>query len=187
MTLRRGTCAALVVVGLGVTACGSATEKLAETAIEQGTGGDVDLDISGDGGSFSVDTPEGKVSFETDGDGQASYTFEGDDASSSYEVTGELPDNWPDFVFVPEMELYGASQQQQGSLRRFAANGVRAEATLLEVVDEIVAAMGAPPGESINEPSATLVYEERGFSIEYLIFETAAGVATIDITASETA
>ena len=55
----------LVVLALAVSACGTlaekATEQIVEQAIESGEGGEVDLDIDTDAGTFSVETEDGSM------------------------------------------------------------------------------------------------------------------------------
>lgn len=83
-------------IALLATACGNAAESGLEQLIEQQSGGDVDLDLGGDGG-FSIQTEEGGLSVDEDGnftitgeDGEVitgsagqdgSFTIEGEDGS----------------------------------------------------------------------------------------------------------
>ena len=103
---------------MGLTACGAATESGIEQLIESQGGGDVDLDLDGDGG-FSVQTEEGGMSIDedgnfviTDGDGQVvtgdvdaeggEFNIATEDGSFSSGATSEIPDNWPSDVPRPD-------------------------------------------------------------------------------------
>ncbi len=80
--MRRMILAALAVVALAAfTACGN------------------------DDGEVTISTPEGDVQIDTDGDGEGSVEFEGEDGdgSGSFEFgTGELPDDFPDDIPLPD-------------------------------------------------------------------------------------
>jgi hypothetical protein len=103
---------------LALSACGGATENGLESFIESQAGGDVDLDLSGDGG-FSVQTEEGGMSIDEDGnfvitgaDGEVvtgdvdaeggDFNVETEDGSFSSGATNEIPDNWPGDVPQPD-------------------------------------------------------------------------------------
>ncbi len=119
--MKRSTHRRAVVLGAGlalaVSACGNAAESGVEQLIESQGGGDVDLDLDGDGG-FSVQTEEGGMSIDEDGnfvitdaDGSVvtgnadsesgEYTVESDDGTFSSGATDELPDEWPSDVPEP--------------------------------------------------------------------------------------
>ena len=103
---------------LGFTACGNATETGVEQLIESQGGGDVDLDLDGDGG-FSVQTEEGGMTIDEDGnfvitdaDGSVvtgnadtetgGFTAESEDGSFRVDASGEIPEEWPSDVPRPE-------------------------------------------------------------------------------------
>lgn len=103
---------------VGLTACGNATESGIEQLIESQGGGDVDLDLDGDGG-FSVQTEEGGMTIDEDGnfvitdaDGSVitgdvdadggGINVESDDGSFSAGATTELPDEWPSEIPEPD-------------------------------------------------------------------------------------
>ena len=103
---------------VGFTACGNATESGIEQLIESQGGGDVDLDLDGDGG-FSVQTEEGGMTIDEDGnfvitdaDGSVitgdvdadggGINVESDDGSFSAGATTELPDEWPSEIPEPD-------------------------------------------------------------------------------------
>jgi hypothetical protein len=74
--------------------CGAAADKVAEQATEQAiesqTGGDVDIDTSGDG-SVEIETEDGSMSF----------------------GTGEVPADWPEDVPLPnDLEVLSGSTTQ---------------------------------------------------------------------------
>jgi hypothetical protein len=117
---------ALATIGIVVafTACGNSTESGVEQLIESQGGGDVDLDLDGDGG-FSVQTEEGGMSIDEDGnfvitdaDGSVvtgnadsesgEFTAESEDGSFRIDASGEIPEEWPSDVPSPE-GIEGAS------------------------------------------------------------------------------
>jgi hypothetical protein len=77
--------AAAAALALGVAGCGNAAEELTERAIEEGTGGDVEIDDDG----FTFTDEEGNE------------VAVGDAA--------EVPENWPDDVPVPTGSIVSAS------------------------------------------------------------------------------
>lgn len=102
---------------LALTACGNATESGIEKLIESQGGGDVDLDLDGDGG-FSMQTEEGGMTIDEDGnfvitdaDGSVvtgnadaetgEFNIESDDGSFSAGATTELPEEWPGEIPEP--------------------------------------------------------------------------------------
>jgi hypothetical protein len=118
-TIRRSVIA-LGIAGFafGFTACGNATETGVEKLIESQSGGDVDLDLNGDGG-FSVQTEEGGMSIDEDGNfvitdangsvvtGNADsdtgdFVVESEDGSFSSGSTTELPEEWPTEIPEPD-------------------------------------------------------------------------------------
>jgi hypothetical protein len=105
-------------LAIALSACGNATETGIEKLIESQGGGDVDLDLDGDGG-FSIQTEEGGMTIDEDGnfvitdaDGSVvtgnadaesgEFTVESEDGSFSSGATTELPENWPADVPEPE-------------------------------------------------------------------------------------
>lgn len=108
----------LVVAGCAIAfaACGDSAENGIEQLIESQGGGDVDLDLDGDGG-FSVQTEEGGMTIDEDGnfvitdaDGSVvtgevdaengGVNVESEDGSFSSGATTELPEEWP--AVIPE-------------------------------------------------------------------------------------
>ncbi|HUS42757.1 MAG TPA: hypothetical protein VMY16_08830 [Ilumatobacteraceae bacterium] len=98
--------------------CGNASETGIEKLIESQGGGDVDLDLDGDGG-FSVQTEEGGMSIDEDGnfvitdaDGSVvtgnadadtgEFVVESEDGSFSSGSTSELPEEWPADIPEPD-------------------------------------------------------------------------------------
>ncbi|MCB0989056.1 MAG: hypothetical protein H6519_11065 [Microthrixaceae bacterium] len=75
--------AAAVVIALILSGCGAAAEKASEKATEQileeQIGGNVDIDTGGDG-SVEIETDEGSASF----------------------GTGDVPEEWPEFLELPD-------------------------------------------------------------------------------------
>ncbi len=109
---------AAVGVVIALSACGDATESGVEQLVESQGGGDVDLDLDGDGG-FAVQTEEGGMSIDEDGnfvitdaDGSVvtgnadsdtgGFTAESEDGSFRIDASGEIPEEWPSDVPSPE-------------------------------------------------------------------------------------
>lgn len=109
-------------LGVGVVllagGCGDdSTESVIEEIVEQQGGGDVDLDLDGDGG-FSIDTEEGGITIDDDGnfvvtgpDGEVltgeagtdgDFNVEGEDGGLSISSGSELPSEWPAEVAKPD-------------------------------------------------------------------------------------
>lgn len=108
----------LVGFALTFTACESAGEAGLEKLIESESGGDVDLDLNGDGG-ISVQTEDGGMSVDengnlvvTDADGSVvtgnidaetgDVSIQSEDGSFSSGSTTELPDEWPSEIPEPD-------------------------------------------------------------------------------------
>lgn len=116
-----------------LSACDSAAESGLERLIESQGGGDVDLDLDGDGG-FSIQTEEGGMSIDEDGNfvitdasgsvvtGNASeeggFSAESEDGSFRVDVSGEIPEEWPGDVPRPDgvTELSATVQQTADEL-----------------------------------------------------------------------
>lgn len=115
--VRKHTLIMLGAAGLGfaLSSCGNATETGLEKLIESQTGGDVDLDLGGDG--FSIQTEDGTMTVDADGnfvitdaDGNVitggadaesgEFNVESDDGSFSTGSATELPEEWP--AEIPE-------------------------------------------------------------------------------------
>lgn len=105
-------------VALSLTACGDAGEAGIERLIESEGGGDVDVDLNGDGG-ISLQSDEGGMSIDEDGnlvvtdaDGSVvtgnvdtetgDFSIESEDGSFSGGATTELPDEWPSEIPEPD-------------------------------------------------------------------------------------
>lgn len=94
----------LFVAVAGLAACGGdddAGTEAVERAIEQAGGGEVDIDIDDESGSYRVETDEGTVSMSSSGD---------------------LPDDWPADVPLPDgFAITGGSSIDGGSSGRIVA------------------------------------------------------------------
>jgi hypothetical protein len=103
---------------VALSACGNAAETGIEQLIESQGGGNVDLDLGGDGG-FSIQTEEGGMTIDEDGnfvitdaDGSVltgsadaesgEFTVESEDGSFSSGATTELPASWPADIPEPD-------------------------------------------------------------------------------------
>ena len=112
-----------------LSSCGKAAELGTEQLIESQSGGDVDLDLNDDGG-FSVETEDGSMTVDEDGnfvvtdvDGKAvtgnaneegDFDIESDDGDFRIDSSGEIPDEWPDGVPEPE-GMSGATSSVQNA------------------------------------------------------------------------
>lgn len=114
---------------IAFTACDNASESGIERLIESQGGGDVDLDLDGDGG-FSVQTEEGGMSIDEDGnfvitdaDGSVmtgnadaesgEFTIESEEGSFTSGSTSELPEDWPSVIPTPDgMTITTASSME---------------------------------------------------------------------------
>jgi flagellar basal body rod protein FlgG len=152
---------ALATIGIviGFTACGNSSESGVEKLIESQGGGDVDVDLEGDGG-FSVQTEEGGMSIDEDGnfvitdaDGSVvtgsadsetgEFTAESEDGSFRIDASGEIPGEWPSDVPSPE-GIEGAS------------------ATVTQSATELAITVTGQAGESfVDDYGSTL--EDNGF------------------------
>jgi hypothetical protein len=106
-------------VALAVASCGgNATESGIEKLIEQQTGGDVDLDFDNGSGGFSIDTEEGSMRMDADGnfvvtgpDGEVitgnadsetgGFAMESADGSFRVSDDGSFPEEWPSEIPQP--------------------------------------------------------------------------------------
>ena len=132
---------ALAVTGIVVafTACGNATESGIEQLIESQGEGDVELDLDGGDGGFSVQTDEGGMSIDEDGnfvitdaDGSVvtgnvdsesgGFSAEAEDGSFRIDASGEIPEEWPSDVPSPE-GIEGASSTVTQSSTELAITG----------------------------------------------------------------
>lgn len=145
MTLRSRTLVALGGASLLLAACGSASESGIEKLIEAQTDGDVDINL--DDGQIKIETPEGDIEFNTDGDGGISIEVDGeevfdadinDDGAGSINISdedgdstldidagsGSLPDDWPADVPEPDgLSIESGSAFQSGDQSTFAVTG----------------------------------------------------------------
>jgi len=177
---------------LGLTACGNATESGIEQLIESQGGGDVDLDLDGDGG-FSVQTEEGGMTIDEDGnfvitdaDGSVitgdvdadggGINVESEDGSFSAGATTELPDAWPDEIPEPDgLAISSASVIGSGTEQAITVSGsVDGD----EFVDSYGAALGSAgfEEESTFSSNGTInnVYTNGTWTVGIVYFADAA-------------
>jgi hypothetical protein len=98
----------LLIAPAVLTSCGNSAEEAAERAIENETGGDVEIDS--DGGGFQVETDEGSMTVDEDGnmvitDADGNVVMQGDGEGGITNIStpdgvvvmggGSLPDGWP--------------------------------------------------------------------------------------------
>ncbi|MGB0113942.1 MAG: hypothetical protein WBP59_12025 [Ilumatobacteraceae bacterium] len=120
---------ALALGTLALSSCGKATETGIEQLVESQTGGDIDLDLNGDGG-FSIDTGEGSMTIDEDGNfvvtdqdgevitGNASedgdFNIQSEDGEFSLNSGAGIPDEWPGEIPRPEAMSDITSSMQSG-------------------------------------------------------------------------
>ena len=173
-TARLGIAIGAAGIIIGFTGCGNATESGVEKLIESQAGGDVDVDLEGDGG-FSVQTEEGGMSIDEDGnfvitdaDGSVvtgsadsesgDFSAESEDGSFRVDTSGEIPEEWPSDVPSPE-GIEGASS------------------TVTQSSTELAITVTGQAGESfVDEFGSTL--EDNGFE-QTSSFESDANVTRV--------
>ncbi len=95
----------LLVLVLAAAGCGfgdSAGERLMEEVAGEAADEDVDLDMDEDG--ITIETEDGEVSMDEDG-----FSATGEDGEFEAGAGGELPDDFPDEMPVPDGEIQLAS------------------------------------------------------------------------------
>lgn len=100
--------------------CGEASDKIAEKAaekaIENQTGGDVDIDA--DGGGVRVETPDGV--FESDAEGN--FSMESEDGTVT--AGAGLPEDWPEDLPLPDgVEVVYGSSSPEGATVTLTGTG----------------------------------------------------------------
>lgn len=126
-----------VVVVVVATACGGdeLAERIIEDRIEAESGGDLDVDLDSDGGSFSIETEDGAMTFDADGDGGVSiegvdgeggeFSVESEDGVTVIETEdgdatitsggGDLPDGFPADIALPaDLEILLSQSADMG-------------------------------------------------------------------------
>jgi flagellar basal body rod protein FlgG len=174
----------LATIGIVITftACGNAAESGVEQLIESQGGGDVDLDLDGDGG-FSVETEEGGMSIDEDGnfvitdaDGSVvtgnadsesgDFTAETEDGSFRIDASGEIPEEWPSDVPSPE-GIDGASSTVSQSATELAITVTgQADETFVEDYGSTLEANGFERTSNFeSEANITRVYENGTWTV----------------------
>jgi hypothetical protein len=182
-TNRRAT-AAITAAGLALalSACGNATETGIEKLIESQGGGDVDLDLDGDGG-FSMQTEEGGMSIDEDGnfvitdaDGSTirgnadsetgGFSAESDDGSFRVDASGEIPEEWPSDVPQPD-GIDGASSSVTQSTSELAITVTgQADASFVDDYGSKLESNGFERTSNFeSEANVTRVYENETWTI----------------------
>lgn len=115
--MRTGSFIAAGIVAAGLLAgCSSASEKAAEKLIEAGAGGDVNVDLGGDGG-MSFDSEDGSFSIDADGN----VKIDSEDGSFSMDSqSGKLADGFPD-VPLPDGDLVNSARQSSDGETSYTA------------------------------------------------------------------
>jgi hypothetical protein len=193
------TLAAVGAMALALTGCGNATESGIEQLIESQGGGDVDLDL-GDNGGFSVQTEEGGMSIDEDGnfvvtdesgsvvtgnvgaEGDGGFSAESADGSFRVDVSGEIPDEWPNDVPQPE-GIEGASATVTESPTELAIT-ITGEADE-SFVDDYGSALESAGYERTSnfesDANITRVYENETWAVSVNVFP---GDATTQVAVS---
>ena len=193
-----------VVIGLlAFAACGDSAENSIEQLIESQGGGNVDLDLDGDGG-ISIQTEEGGMTMDEDGnfvitdengeqvtgnvdvDGDG-VTVESEDGSFSSGSSSELPDGWPADVPEPDgLAVLSSSTMNDGDTSGFVVIG----AVDGSFLDQYASALEGAGFEMESEFTADSM-AERGYSngtwrVGVAVFENGDDVqATVTVFSNE--
>jgi hypothetical protein len=143
------------------TSCGAAAEKVGEKAtekmIEEQTGGKVDVDTDGDG-SVEIETDEGTASF----------------------GTGEVPEEWPEMLELPDdLEIQSATTLDGSDGRIVTIVGTTAETpeALLDRYKEALAAWDISGESTSTGGGSTLTGAQWDNGEERVTFAASTGVA----------
>ncbi len=174
-------CAAVGSV-LSFAACGNATETGVEQLIESQGGGDVDLDLNGDGG-LSVQTEDGGMSIDEDGNfvitdangsvvtGNADsesgeFNMESEDGSFRVDSSGEIPEEWPSDVPLPEgIENASATVSQSATELAITITG-QAGSPFVDQYSSALEDAGYEQTSSFeSDANITRVYENESWTV----------------------
>ncbi len=137
---------ATVLAGCGAAvdkASEAAAEKVVEKAVESGIDGDVDIERDGDG--FSIETEDGSMTV----DGEGNMVIEGEDGTMTMETGEELADDFPDIPLPGAMAIETTSRVDSG------------DGTVLHIVSAVMDA----DAKSTFEAYGTAL-EDAGFDID---------------------
>jgi hypothetical protein len=159
----------LVPGGFALTGCGSAVEEAVEQGIEQGAGGDVEINDDG----LKVTDEEGNE-----------FAIGGD---------AELPSTWPETVPVPEGTLLAAgSTAADGSSGAIAQGVWQSDASVADAAEAYgdaltSAGFSVNPGMSVEDGKVTVTnYEGNGFEVGVIVAEGEGGSgASLSVTVTE--
>jgi len=185
---------------LSFTACGNATETGIEKLIESQGGGDVDLDLNGDGG-LSVQTEEGGMSIDEDGNfvitdangsvvtGNADsesgeFNMESEDGSFSSGSTTELPEQWPTEIPEPDdLAIVSASVISSDTEQAITVTGTADDEGFVESYGGVLQSAGFDEestftsGDTINN-----VYTNDEWTVGVIYFgESSDSMVTISV------
>ncbi len=121
----------------------AAAEKVVEKAVESEIGGDVDIERDGDG--FSIETEDGSMTV----DGEGNMVIEGEDGTMTMETGEELADDFPDIPLPGEMSIESTSRVDSG------------DGTALHIVSAV---MDADAESTFDAYTSAL--EDAGFTID---------------------
>jgi hypothetical protein len=173
---------AVVVAGAGALgACGRATESGLERLIESQAGGDVDLDLDGDGG-FSIQTEEGGIVVDEDGNfvvtdergqvvtGRANdddgFSAETEDGSFRMDMSGDFPDEWPSDVPRPGgIDELSSTVQQSADELVIILTGQAAPSFLDDYASALRSAGYEQTSSFESREASTLVMENRMWTV----------------------
>ncbi len=184
--MQRNTIRRVIVVAAGfamaLSACGNATETGIEQLIESQGGGDVDLDLDGDGG-FSVQTEEGGMSIDEDGnfvitdaDGSVvtgnadsesgEFNMESEDGSFRVDASGEIPEEWPSDVPRPEGVAEASATVTQSSEELAITVTGRADESFVDDYGSTLEGDGFERTSNFeSEANITRVYENASWTV----------------------
>lgn len=167
MRITRSIAATIAVSALVLTGCGQAAEELAEEAVKQGGGGDVEIDADGD--SVKIEGEDGSISIGKD----------------------ELPENFPSEVSLPD----GGTIESATSITDNKKDGWFLQVTYPDVsAKELASSLAASlTGAGFKESSTSsfnnqslVTYEGNGYEAAAVILEgEGSSASTLSLTVTE--
>lgn len=199
------TLAALVAVGCSGE---DLAERAIENQIEREGGGDVDIDL--DSGEIRIETEDGVVEMNTDGDGNVSIdgegvdgnisidsedgvtVIEGPDGSSVIETGGtDIPDDFPSTIPLPDGFTPQFTQSaDSGGVTGWILGG-EMDGSVSDIAEPYFAALEAAGFERTalteSPDSAIFVYDDGTYSVNGLIGADTSGATYVNLTIAQAA
>ncbi len=148
----------------------------------------VDAQVDDESGEINISTDDGEATIDVDEDGDGSMEITGDDGETAIDVnagSGEIPDDWPSGIPVPEdLEIEGSSTLASGDDIVVSVTGT-ADADWIESYGDAVVSAGLSESSRIEtEGSLNLFYEGNGWAVT--LFGADTGDGTWDVVVSAT-